>query len=221
MERLTPLLDQYRQIKTRYQDAILLFRIGDFYEMFFEDAQKASRLLGIVLTAKSIGKNNRVPLAGIPCRAAENYIQKLVAAGLKIAICEQLEDPEQAKIIVKRDVVEVITPGTILRPGLLAESKNLFLAAINPEKDGVGLAICDLTTGDFTVGESSFEEFQEEIKRLEIREIVIPKSKIETFKDRVESSLLTVLEDYNFLYDVAYRKLKDHFKVITLEGFGI
>ncbi len=221
MERLTPLLEQYQRVKSRYQDAILLFRIGDFYEMFYDDAKQAARLLGVVLTSKSLGKNNRVPLAGIPHRAAESYIQKLVQSGLKVAICEQLEDPATTKVIVKRDVVEVITPGTILRPSLLQESKNLFLAAVYPDDGRVGFALCDLTTGDFTAGETDLVRLNEEIRRLEIRELVAPNGRPGDFERQVEGVTLTTVDDFTFLHDVAYRKLKEHFKVVTLEGFGI
>lgn len=221
MERLTPLLEQYQRIKSRYQDTILLFRIGDFYEMFFDDAKQASRLLGVVLTSKSIGKNNRVPLAGIPHRAAESYIQKLVKAGLKVAVCEQLEDPETAKVIVKRDVVEVITPGTILRPSLLQESRNLFLCAVYPDDTMTGLALCDLSTGDFTIGEVDWSRLNEEIQRLEISEVIVPSTVVDRIKTKFNPACLTPVEDYNFLYEVAYRKLKDHFQVVTLEGFGV
>jgi len=221
MERLTPLLEQYERVKSRYQDAILLFRIGDFYEMFFDDAKQAARLLGVVLTSKSLGKNNRVPLAGIPHRAAESYIHKLVQSGLKVAICEQLEDPETAKGIVKRDVVEVITPGTILRPSLLQESKNLFLAAVYPDNSQLGFALCDLTTGDFTAGETDLARLNEEIRRLEIRELVAPSGRAGDLNGRVGGVGLTLVDDSSFLYDVAYRKLKSHFQVVTLEGFGI
>ncbi len=221
MERLTPLLEQYQRIKSRYQDAILLFRIGDFYEMFFEDAKQASRLLGVVLTSKSIGKNTRVPLAGIPHRAAESYIQKLVQAGHKVAICEQLEDAEKAKVIVKRDVVEVITPGTILRPALLQESKNLFLASIYPADEQVGIGLCDLTTGDFTIGETDRQKLVEEIRRLEIKEVIVPSGLVELVKEEIDAPCITPLDDYHFLYEVAYRKIKTHFQVVTLEGFGL
>jgi len=132
---LTPLLEQYQKIKNKYKDVLLLFRVGDFYEFYYEDAKLASSCLGITLTSKTISKGVRVPLAGIPIKAADNYIAKLVKQGLKVAICEQLEPAGKGKKLVARDVVEVITPGTVLRPSLLDEARSLFLAACLPVRN--------------------------------------------------------------------------------------
>ncbi len=163
--QLTPLLDQYQRIKNKYKDTLLLFRVGDFYEFYYDDAKLASSCLGIVLTSKTIHKGVRVPLAGVPIKASENYIAKLVKHGLKVAICEQLEPAVKGKKLVARDVIEVITPGTILRPSLLDEKKSLFLAACVPDEEMVGIAFCDITSGEFSCGEVDAVQLNEVIIR--------------------------------------------------------
>jgi len=214
--QLSPLLEQYQQIKNKHQDAILLFRVGDFYEFYYDDAKLASSALDIVLTAKTIGNGVKIPLAGIPIKASESYIARLIKQGLKIAICEQLEPPIKGKKLVARDVVEVITPGTILRPGMLEESKPLFVASCLPNEDEIGIAFCDLTSGDFCCGEIEANELNEIILRKEAKELVVPQG-IEIKTD----ISLTKIDGYHFIYDIAYKKLLDHFRVVTLNGFGI
>jgi len=210
---LTPLLQQYYEIKNRYRDAILFFRVGDFYEMFYDDARIASKELGIILTSRPHGRGGRVPLAGVPCRAADSYISRLVKAGYRVAICEQVERPKK-KGLVKREVVEVITPGMILRPELLDEDKNHYLAAITIRNEKVGMAVADITSGTFYVGEMILSELDEELKRLGVREIVTA--------EKINADIpVTYLDPHNFNYHIAYQKLKDHFRVRNLEGFGI
>uniref|UniRef100_A0A7C6EJR4 DNA mismatch repair protein MutS n=1 Tax=candidate division WOR-3 bacterium TaxID=2052148 RepID=A0A7C6EJR4_UNCW3 len=213
---LTPLLEQYQQIKNKYKDTLLLFRVGDFYEFYYDDAKKASLLLGITLTSKTIGKGTKVPLAGIPVKASENYIAKLVKNGLKVAICEQLEPPDKAKKLVERDVIEVITPGTIFRPSLLEENKALFVASCVPDENIVGIALCDITTGDFSCGEIEPGQLLEILTRKEVKEVILPQG--------IALKLdipITAIDGYRFIYEIAYQQLKEHFNVIALDGFGI
>ena len=153
MTDLTPLMKQYREIKRQHLDAILLFRMGDFYEMFDQDAVTASKVLEITLTARNKSKGIETPLCGFPYHAAEGYIAKLIRRGFKVAICEQVEDPKLAKGIVKREVIRVVTPGTVLDSNLLDAKDNNYLASIYPAKDGFGLAFLDVSTGDFFMAE--------------------------------------------------------------------
>ncbi len=213
---LTPLLEQYQQIKTKHKDTLLLFRVGDFYEFYYDDAKKASVLLGITLTSKTISKGTRVPLAGIPVKASENYIAKLVKNGLKIAICEQLEPADKTKKLVARDVIEVITPGTILRPSLLEENKSLLIASCLPDENQMGLAFCDITTGEFFCGNIALEQLPEVLLRKEVKELIIP----EGISLKTDTPVTTI-DGYHFIYEIAYQQLKEHFNVITLDGFGI
>jgi len=214
--QLTPLLEQYQKIKNKYKDTLLLFRVGDFYEFYYDDAKLASSCLGITLTSKTIQKGVRVPLAGVPIKASENYIAKLVKHGLKIAICEQLEPAGKGKKLVARDVVEVITPGTILRTSLLDEKKSLFLASCLPDEENVGVAFCDVTSGEFSCGEIKAAQLQEILLRKETKEVIVP----EGLEIKVDLPL-THLDGYHYINEIAYKQLTDHFKVIALDGFGI
>ena len=170
----TPLLEQYRRIKSQYPEEIVLFHLGDFYETFFEDAEIVSKVLGIVLTSRPMGKNIRVPMAGIPVRSAEIYINKLLEAGYKVAICDQTEEKE-GKTLLKRVITDVITPGTIISEGLLAEDTNNYLAAYNDAMGEAACALVDVSTGDVYYIYGKREEVLEEMERLNIREIILPK----------------------------------------------
>ncbi|MBE0432462.1 DNA mismatch repair protein MutS [candidate division WOR-3 bacterium] len=213
---LTPLLEQYRNIKNKYKDVLLLFRVGDFYEFYYEDAKLASSYLGITLTSKTISKGVRVPLSGVPIKAADGYIAKLVKHGLKVAICEQLEPAAKGKKLVARDVIEVITPGTVLRPALLDETKAVLLAACLPDEQRTGVAFCDLTSGEFSCGEVPSDQLSEVLLRREVREVVIPEG-----VDLDIEQTVTRLDGYHFIHEMAYKMLVDHFHVVTLDGFGI
>ena len=147
MAELTPMMKQYFEIKKDYPDTLLFFRLGDFYEMFFEDAKIASKELELVLTGRDCGQEERAPMCGVPFHSVDNYLARLVAKGYKVAICEQMEDPALAKGIVKRDVSRVLTPGTVIESTMLDESKNNFLACIFARKDCVGLCFADISTG--------------------------------------------------------------------------
>ncbi len=193
-----------------------MFRVGDFYEFYYDDAKKASALLGITLTSKTISKGTRVPLAGIPVKASENYIAKLVKNGLKIAICEQLEPPDKAKKLVARDVIEVITPGTIFRPSLLEGNKALYVACCLPDEKKTGVAFCDITTGEFSCGEIESEQLSEVLIRREVKELILP----EGIKLKLEIPT-TIIDGYHFIYEIAYKQIKEHFNVVALDGFGI
>jgi len=224
-EQLTPLLLQYRKIKDKYRDAILLFRLGDFYEMFYEDAVTGSKVLGLTLTSRTHSPTNKVPLAGVPAKAVDSYIAKLVEPGFRVAVCEQMEVPGLTKLI-RRDVVEVITPGTALRPTLLEERKNQFLVGIAPARPAggpgeqqVGFAYADISTGEFGVTELTPLALAEEIQKFDPREIVVPRG-WEGAK-KLAGTMLTGLDDYYFTQDFAFEKLVKHFKVANLDGFGI
>ena len=214
-EGLTPLLHQYKRIKAKYPDAILLFRVGDFYETFYEDAQIASKVLGIVLTQRQEG----VPLAGVPYHAVEPYIAKLVRAGYKVAICEQLEEPKPGKL-VHRDVVEVITPGTLLEPQLLKERQPNYLMALIEERNMWGVAVIDISTGEFRVTEVEANHIEDEVQKFQPSEIIIPQS-MANIPNFLKSYNLTTIDDINFDNEFANTELCRHFNVQSVDGFGL
>ena len=213
----TPMVKQYLSIKEKHQDAILFFRLGDFYEMFYKDAEVASRELDLVLTAR--GQNeNRMPMCGIPFHAAENYIAKLIGRGFKVAICEQVEDPKVAKGVVKREVIRVVTPGTVIEANLLTEKSNNYLLAITKEKNKFGIAYCDASTGEFRVTEvNSREELLDEINRVNPAELLVSDMVEQNFQFSIPNS------KFNDRYDSAEaeEKLKEFFKVKSLDSFGL
>ncbi len=218
----TPLMRQYNQIKTKYPDAMLLFRVGDFYETFGEDAVKASRILGIVLTKRANGKAAHIELAGFPHHSLETYLPKLVRAGQRVAICDQLEDPKLTKTIVKRGVTELVTPGVSTNDNVLSAKKNNFLCALFFHKNGIGSAYCDISTGEFLVAEGDVEYTEKLLQSLEPSEILFQKSKqqkfFETFGNRHYSF---GLDEWVFKKEFAEENLTRHFETKTLKGFGI
>ena len=221
----TPMMQQYQSIKKEYSDSILFFRMGDFYEMFNEDAKTASSVLQIALTSRN-KKSNPVPMCGIPHHSANLYITKLLKAGKKVAICEQTEDPKQAKGLVKREVVRVITPGTILDDNILDPKCDQFIASLYFGKNEIGLSVLDVSTGVFKVtqinGDNALSILGDELQKLDPREIIIPDS----FKNDNRNWLPTgevfvhTWEDGSFSFKEAYRSLVEHFKTQSLEGFG-
>lgn len=224
----TPMMRQYRTLKERHKDCLLFFRLGDFYEMFYEDARIASRVLGITLTSRSKG-DKAVPMAGVPHHAASTYIQRLIKAGYKIAICEQMEDPAEAKGVVERDIVRIITPGTLTDDNLLEEKVNNYLVGILPEKDKVGLAWVELSTGRFELEEVSRTGLMDELYRLRPSECLLPEESLtrelallEELKSALGGlgSMVTPRPPWEFSSDTAYQALLEHFKVSNLEGFG-
>jgi DNA mismatch repair protein MutS len=208
--KITPMMQQYLQIKERYRDAILFFRLGDFYEMFFEDAQTASRILDIALTSRHKSEESPVPLCGVPYHAAEPYIQKLLDAGHKVAVCEQIEDPKTAKGVVQRDVVRMITPGTVTAAEALDARGNNYLVAVCQENQNLGLAVTDITTGEFRCTQFVEEQsFLDEIGRIGPSEIIAPQNAAGLLKLlRKEFSTLPITAaPENFFSPEAARKL--------------
>ncbi len=219
-ERLTPLLAQYRRIKEAHPGTILLFRVGDFYEMFYEDAEVGARALGLTLTSRPHGPHNRVPLAGVPAKALDTYLSRLVTQGFKVAVCDQLELPVPGKPVVRRDVVEVLTPGTVTTPGLLDAQRNNYLVALAPAGDRFGLAFADVSTAEFCAAEVSLSVLAEEIQKLAPAEILLPQNIDPDLVPDLKSPV-TRLDDYYFTQDYAFDKLASHFGVANLEGFGV
>lgn len=218
----TPLMRQYSEIKLQYEDAIVLFRMGDFYETFNEDAKKTAKILGIVLTKRSSSSAADVPLAGFPYHALDNYLPKLVKAGYRVAICEQVEDPKLAKGIVKREVIEVVTPGTLLSDQALSQKSNQYLASIYFHRDRAGYAFLDQSTGEFFIGESALDELPEALRKFAPSEVLIGESITYTTTKwyRDLKPFITQVEDWIFNFDQSYRTLTDHFHTSTLKGFG-
>lgn len=223
----TPLMRQYYKIKSRHPQAILLFRMGDFYETFGEDAVTASNVLGITLTKRSNGQAKDVPLAGFPHHALDNYLPKLVRAGLRVAVCEQLEDPKYARKIVKRDVVEVVTPGVSFHDHLLNPKRSNYLAAIHwgtsrGDKDWVGVAFLDVSTGEFAMTEEPVSKLEELLQTIAPSEVIIDKRRQDNLQGiRRQDYVVTPQEDWVFGYDFAYETLLRHFKTHSLKGFGV
>ncbi|TVR73368.1 MAG: DNA mismatch repair protein MutS [Marinilabiliales bacterium] len=215
-------MKQYSSIKARHPDAILLFRVGDFYETFGEDAIKAAGILGITLTRRANGAASFVELAGFPHHAIDNYLPRLVRAGQRVAICEQLEDPKLAKKIVKRGITELVTPGVSLNDNVLEHKKNNFLACVHIEKSSAGVAFLDLSTGEFMVSQGSIEYADKLLSGFEPREVLYEKGKKESFEKAFGSRYYTYkLDEWAFHNDTAYEKLTSHFRTPTLKGFGV
>jgi DNA mismatch repair protein MutS len=221
MAQLTPMLRQYIGIKGEYPDAILFFRMGDFYEMFFDDAQTASRILGITLTARGTFNGEKVPMCGIPHHASNSYIARLVESGWKVAICEQTEDPRSSKGIVKREVVRVVTPGSIVDEGDVDQKSNLYMAAISGRDERFGLAHVDLSTGEFRITEMQlFNDLLDELGRIAPVELLIPENG--HLPERVELShyRIEILRRDSFDPNRAETLLKEQLGVRSLAGFG-
>ena len=221
----TPLMVQFHKIKNDNPDTILLFRVGDFFETFEEDAKTASRVLGITLTKRANGKAGHVPLAGFPHHAIDTYLPKLVKAGFRVAVCEQVENPKFAKGIVKREVVEVVTPGVVFSDKLLEHKKNNYLASIFIDDNNAGIAYCDISTGEFFTFEIPILKIAEQIETISPAEIIVTKEQndeLELLIDKNQiNSKLTKLDDWVFNTEYANDILKDQFKTQTLKGYGI
>lgn len=221
-ESETPLMKQYNAFKAKYPDAILLFRVGDFYETFSEDARKASATLGITLTRRSNGKASEVELAGFPHHALDTYLPKLVRAGHRVAVCDQIEDPKLAKGIVKRGVTEVVTPGVALKDNILTTGANNFLASVYFERDQYGIAFIDISTGEFLMAEGPAAYIEKLIQSLSPSEVLYPKSKQKEFLQQFGSRLYAYkLDDWVYTYDNALQILLKLFETNSLKGFGI
>ena len=223
----TPLMKQYKEIKSNFEDSILFFRLGDFYEMFFEDAVKASRELGLTLTSRNKEKNVDVPLAGVPFHSADSYITKLVSKGYKVAICEQTEDPKMAKGIVKREVVKIITPGTVVDVEALDAKSNNYLMSILKIENKLGIAYIDITTGEFKVTEvekdDDFVKLFNEINKIEPKEVLVTEDFYGEIKEKLDDFLQkndSVVTFVNKVRDGA-KYLMDYFEIVSLESYGI
>ena len=218
----TPLMRQYMEVKNNYNDAIVLFRMGDFYETFNNDAKIVAKTLGIVLTKRSNGAAADVPLAGFPYHSLDNYLHKLVNAGYRVAICEQVEDPKLAKGIVKREVIEVVTPGTITAEQALDQKSNQYLCSIHFGKKLSGYAVLDQSTGEFYLGECLPESLTEALRKFAPREVLIAESLVYSTSDWYNNlkPFITKIEDWIFNYDQCYKTLLNHFSVKSLKGFG-
>ncbi len=220
---MTPAMRQYVEIKEKYRDCILFFRMGDFYEMFFEDAVTASRVLEITLTSRNKGKENSIPMCGIPYHAASSYITKLIEKGFKVAICEQMEDPKRAKGIVKREVVRVVTPGLVVDADNLQAKENNFLAGFSIRDNTIGLAFIDVSTGEFRVAESGNKEFfLNEIAGLDFKEIVVEENlKESTFLKAFPGCVANYFPSDYFVHDAAVVILKKYFPESVLNGIDV
>ncbi len=228
-EKFTPVMRQYLNIKKNYKDAILMFRMGDFYEMFFEDAKEASSILGIALTSRDKHRGNPIPMCGVPYHSVDTYIARLIKANKKVAICEQVEDPKKAKGIVKREVVRVITPGTVLDTNVLEAKENNFIASYYQVSKKIGVSVLDISTGEFYISEFSGDDIFNECKSFfeyfNPKELIVPENfKINSnFLNRIglnENIFISKVDTWNFSLNEAEESLKEHFKVKSLAGFG-
>ena len=219
---VTPMLKQYFEIKAQYPEAILLYRVGDFYETYGEDALKASRLLGIVLTRKTAGNGTFIEMAGIPHHAIDNYLPKLVQAGCKVAVCDQLEDPRLAKKLVKRGVTELVTPGVAYNDNLLKSGENNWLAALAFSGKEAGMAFLDISTGTFKVAQGSLDYADMLLGTMAPHEVLVERSFADGFRQRFGiRACLTPLDPWAFVADAAYRKVCVQFETGSLKGFGV
>jgi len=211
----TPLMEQYLAIKAKHPDKILLYRMGDFYETFYEDAKKISKILGIALTKRSHGKTADVPLAGFPYHALDAYLPKLIQSQNKVAICEQVEDPKLAKTVVKREVIEIVTPGTTLSDKVLDQKSNNYLASVFISGQMAGISYCDISTGEFYLSEVNLERMLDYFQQISPREVLVSTRDYEQlkqlFEKRVEA-VITKLDEWIFQKAYGYEILTEHFK---------
>ena len=230
MQQLTPMMQQYVELKEKYKDCLLMYRLGDFYELFFEDALCASRELGITLTGRDCGLAERAPMCGVPYHAVQGYINKLIKKGYKVAICEQLTDPAASKGIVERDVVRVITPGTVTENTMLSDTDNNYILSLFTQENIVGIAYADVSTGAFTVIECNVKEglsaVADEISRVLPSEIIYCEDDegiIRQIAGLISEHVIFTSEYpcFTFEYDTALDSLKNHFRVASLSGYGI
>lgn len=226
MSKLSPMMERYQAVKAEHPGAMLLFRMGDFYELFYEDAQNASRVLGLTLTSRDKNSDNPVPMAGFPYHQLDSYLQKLIQAGFRAAICDQVEDPKKAKGLVRREVTRVVTPGTLTDDQMLDPRQCNFLASVAPSKSGIGLAWLELSTGRFFLTDVEPAQLQDELARIRPAECLIPESaaqesQFSARRTETQSFVLTTRPDWCFARDESRRLLNEHFGTRTLEGFDV
>lgn len=218
----TPLMKQFNKIKAKYPDALLLFRVGDFYETFGEDAVRASEVLGIVLTRRANGAAQYVELAGFPHHSLDTYLPKLVRAGMRVAICDQLEDPKTTKTIVKRGVTELVTPGVSYNDKVLEQKENSFLASIHLDEPLCGIAFLDISTGEFMAAQGSTDYLDKLLQTFRPNEVILQKSRSRRFHELFgDKFFVTTFDDWAFTIDFAQELLTRHFQTLSLKGFGI
>jgi len=221
MNEMTPMLRQFLDIKSVYPDSILFFRLGDFYEMFFEDAEKASRILGITLTSRGSYNGSKVPMCGVPYHSARTYIARLIEDGLKVAICEQVEDPSKAKGIVKREVVRVVTPGSVVEEAGIEGAASLYMAALSGNNNRYGLAYVDISTGEFRVTEADeWRELVDELGRIDPAELLVPEADNLADNKDLSRYRVEVLKKDKYNKETAEELLKEQLGVKSLAGFG-
>ena len=218
----TPLMKQYNQIKAKYPDALLLFRVGDFYETFGSDAIKAAKILGIVQTKRGAGSSSEIELAGFPHHSLNTYLPKLIKAGCRVAICDQLEDPKMTKTIVKRGVTELVTPGVALNDDVLEQKKNNYLAAVHPGKKNWGVSFLDISTGDFMTSEGSVDHVDQLLQKFNPSEVLVSKPKKAFFAEHFGMHhAVFYMEDWVFQLEFCNEILTQHFQTKSLKGFGV
>ena len=221
-DKETPLMKQYNRIKQAHPGALLLFRVGDFYETFGEDAIRASKILGIVLTRRANGAASFVELAGFPHHALDSYLPKLIRAGERVAVCDQLEDPKMAKTIVKRGVTELVTPGVCFNDKVLDQKQNNYLAGIHIGNEIFGIAFLDVSTGEFSISQGNKNYIEKLIQSFNPSEIIYPKSKKNIFQEIFSDKYYSYpVDEWAFSYDYAVETITQHFSVLSLKGFGI
>ncbi|MCY4397888.1 MAG: DNA mismatch repair protein MutS [Gemmatimonadetes bacterium] len=216
----TPLMRQWREAKSRSGDDLVFFRVGDFYELFCEDAEEGSRLLGLTLTSRNNGAASRVPLAGVPAKAVDEYVARLVKLGRTVSICDQVEDPAEARGIVRREIVERLTPGTVISEALLEAGRNNFVVALVGGDAAIGLAAMDVSTGELMLMQAGPAEVEDELERLEPRELLVPESDDGLPEGRA-GAVRTVRPDWVFEVETARDELKRRYEVLSLDGFGL
>lgn len=226
MSKLSPMMERYQAVKAEHPGAMLLFRMGDFYELFYEDAQNASRVLGLTLTSRDKNSDNPVPMAGFPYHQLDSYLQKLIQAGFRAAICDQVEDPKKAKGLVRREVTRVVTPGTLTDDQMLDPRQSNFLACVAPSKSGIGLAWLELSTGRFYLTDVEPSQLQDELARIRPAECLIPESaaqegQFSARRTETQTFVLTTRPEWCFARDESRRLLNEHFGTRTLEGFDV
>ena len=218
----TPVMKQFLEVKSQYEDTLVLFRMGDFYETFLEDAEITAKVLGIVLTKRANGKASNVALAGFPYHALDNYLPKLVKAGYRVAICDQVEDPKLAKGIVKREVIEVVTPGTLTSDQALSDKSNRYIGSVSFENNFAGFAFLDPSTGEFHMGECPADQLKDYLLKFSPSEMILGESVVYSTTEwyREFRPFITQIEDWVFDYVSSYRTLTQHFNLKSLKGFG-
>ena len=217
----TPLIKQFFEVKAQHPEAILLYRVGDFYETYSDDAVTAARVLGLVQTKKSNGEKGPIPMAGFPHHAIEGYLTKLVHAGFKVAICDQLEDPKFAKKLVKRGVTEIVTPGISFGENMLSVKENNFLCGLTFEKDQCGAALLDVSTGEFRVAQGTLDYVATLLGSLSPKELVVQRGCEKGIRDRFGDYYITSIDEWAFVYDAALERLCRQLGVRSLKGFAI